>query len=86
MAGFRNRPRRDYPTDIGKDSLPKQITKAGALVREKLFLSKIAQLAPEDAIVVMGAWQPSISDDFEATAEHDKAQAEQKKKSEPKKE
>jgi len=79
MAGFRNRPRRDYPVDIDKDRLPKTVTKAGAIVREKLLLSKIAQLSPEDAVVVLGAWQPSVSDDFEASDEHDKAQKETKK-------
>ena len=74
MAGFRNRQRRDYPTDISKDSLPKTVTHAGAVVKEKLMLSMIAKLSPEDAVVVLGAWQPNVSDDFDAADEHDKAQ------------
>ena len=72
MAGFRNRTRRDYPVDISKDSLPKQISKSGALVKEKLMLSKIAQLSPEDAVVVLGSWQPTISDGMDVVDEFDK--------------
>lgn len=72
MAGFRVRHRRDYPTDISKDSLPKQITSAGARVKEKLLLAKIAQLSPEDAVVVLGAWDANVNDEFNVVEEHDK--------------
>jgi hypothetical protein len=73
MAGFRTRSRRSYPTDVSAESLPKVVTKAGAKVAEKLFLSKIAQLSPDDAVVVLGTWQPTVSDDFDVVDEHDKA-------------
>jgi len=75
MAGFRTRSRRSYPTDVSDETLPKVVTKAGARVAEKLFLSKIAQLSPDDAVVVLGAWKPTVSDDFNVVSEHDKEDA-----------
>jgi hypothetical protein len=72
MAGFRNRTKRDYPTDISKETLPQQISKSGALVKEKLMLSKIAQLPPDEAVVVLGAWQPSEKDELDVVDEYDK--------------
>ncbi len=52
---MRVRSRREWPTDINSDSLPASLTESERAMCVKLFINACAQLAPEDAVLVLGA-------------------------------